>query len=231
MQHKHIANSSEPTIAKLTLFSITTNPKILYSLYNIRKEFKNDNDFIKTLRKNIIEQTIPAHWQKHINVLAHEIGKIAGLTFSQRLAPSLRNKLMAKIALILITAKSLNVLIKIGSYFQRNFVVTHGDADIVFIDTLGNIIWGNKKTLSTLGYSQKEIQSIGGLDIVHPDDHMVLLENLSKQLTNNDFSPYEIRAISKNGNVRDVQVSPMPFPKNFTGKYICGTVVHTGDNK
>src|SRR5580658_419214 len=70
---------------------------------------------------------------------------------------------------------------------------------IVMVDTQGTIVWGNRSAERTFGRSFDEWVGRSGLDLVHPDDHELVLRSLVSIQGKDVGSPIELRIRAASG--------------------------------
>ena len=84
--------------------------------------------------------------------------------------------------------------------------------DAIFIAQDGRIKFPNPKTVQILGYSLEELEQVGYMDLVHPDDRAIVHEERDKRRKRGDPSTtYSLRVINKVGHQLWAQVSSVPI--------------------
>jgi len=84
--------------------------------------------------------------------------------------------------------------------------------DGVFIAQDGRIKFPNPKMMQILGYTADELAGVPYLDLVHPDDRVIIHRAKEKRLTNGETaSVYSIRVTNKTGRQIWAQISSVPI--------------------
>ena len=84
--------------------------------------------------------------------------------------------------------------------------------DGVFIAQNGRIKFPNPKMMQILGYTADELAGIPYLDLVHPDDRVIIHRAKEKRLTNGETaSVYSVRVTNKTGRQIWAQISSVPI--------------------
>jgi len=91
----------------------------------------------------------------------------------------------------------------------RNIFEAAGDI-ILLLDTQGRILDANQKLLTVGGYQRKEI--IGKritklMGIITPKSIPIIVKNFMKRMAGKTSSAYEVQLVTKDGDVRDVEIS------------------------
>jgi PAS domain S-box-containing protein len=74
--------------------------------------------------------------------------------------------------------------------------------DAIFVAKDGMMMFHNQKTEEMIGYSGEELHRIPFIDLVHPDDRNMVVENHLKRLQGEEFhSTYSFRVVHKAGHV------------------------------
>jgi PAS domain S-box-containing protein/putative nucleotidyltransferase with HDIG domain len=80
--------------------------------------------------------------------------------------------------------------------------------DAIFIAQDGRIKFPNPKTVQILGYSLKELQHVNYMDLVHPDDKAIVLQERDKRKNHGiPSTTYSLRVINKAGHQLWAQIS------------------------
>lgn len=84
--------------------------------------------------------------------------------------------------------------------------------DGVFIAQDSRIKFPNPRTMQILGYTAEELAGIPYLDLVHPDDRIIIHQAREKRATNGETaSVYSVRVTTKTGRQVWAQVSSVPI--------------------
>jgi PAS domain S-box-containing protein len=84
--------------------------------------------------------------------------------------------------------------------------------DGVFIAQNGRIKFPNPKMMQILGYSSDELAEIKYIDLVHPDDRIIIYQAKEKRASNDETaSVYSVRVTNKMGTQIWAQISSVPI--------------------
>jgi PAS domain S-box-containing protein len=91
-------------------------------------------------------------------------------------------------------------------------VIEHVDEGMIVIKD-ERVVYANARAAQIAGISLVEIQQIGFLHRIHPDDHKLVLERQRSRLAGEDVpSRYELRLLMPDGSVRWVSISVSVVP-------------------
>lgn len=106
-------------------------------------------------------------------------------------------------------------LIEAEQYF---LAIANTTNDMIHLnDSEGRIIYANQATETILGYPLNDLINTQALEIIHPDDHETVKNDMLSISTENQLPSRDIRLLKKDGSYIDVEVR--------------GFVVPLGDNK
>lgn len=91
---------------------------------------------------------------------------------------------------------------------KLNSVIEHTDAGIVVVQN-GKRVFFNSRMHDMLGYCKAEFEKMEFISLVHPDDRAVTIDRIHSRLkdTDEDFTPLEVRVVTKSGEIRLIQAS------------------------
>ncbi|MEW6157676.1 MAG: ATP-binding protein [Verrucomicrobiota bacterium] len=78
-------------------------------------------------------------------------------------------------------------------------------------DFEGRLIQMNPSWEKVLGYSESELQQMSGLDLVHPEDRLLMEDQLNRLKNGSAMASFEARYIRKNGGFRWLGWTAAPF--------------------
>lgn len=94
---------------------------------------------------------------------------------------------------------------------QRNRFFTLAPELLGLADFNGRLLQVNDSWERVLGYTEQEIKTVSGFDLVHPEDREKLLTGLEALRKGNPLGPFEGRFRHKNGSYRWLAGSAAPF--------------------
>jgi PAS domain S-box-containing protein len=96
---------------------------------------------------------------------------------------------------------------------ERYRKVVEQSHDAIFIFQGGRIVFANERVMEITGYSREEIYSMEIWDILHPGDREGLRARAYQRETGAGPKTYEARIITKNGDIRylEVAITPLTF--------------------
>jgi PAS domain S-box-containing protein len=108
---------------------------------------------------------------------------------------------------------------------HRNLYESVPDALAVYVGREGRLIEYNKAFKKHFGFTDEELKDKTFLGFVHPDDRAMVLEKYRTEYPEEKLPlVYEIRGVSKKGEVIPIEISVGPFKKN--GRVIGINVMH-----
>jgi PAS domain S-box-containing protein len=76
----------------------------------------------------------------------------------------------------------------------------------------GRLLQSNRSWENVLGYSEAELRSVSGIDLVHPDDRAAMIEQMEELRGGSGSAQFEGRYRHRDGSYRWLLWSAVPFP-------------------
>jgi len=95
---------------------------------------------------------------------------------------------------------------------------------IILLDEKGRFVDINNQVTKLLGYNKVELigKQFDKVNILDKESISIAYENFNKRMSGKEVSPYEIKAVTKNGNVIPAEINASPL---YEGKKVIGDLV------
>ncbi|MFC1724351.1 PAS domain S-box protein [candidate division KSB1 bacterium] len=96
--------------------------------------------------------------------------------------------------------KKAEKIIKKSEEYYRD-LVDKAEIAISIEDKNGNILFANENNAKLHGYNVEEMKKLSFIDLIHPDDYDMVLNNHKKRLKGKEMPRYEFKGIKKDGSI------------------------------